>query len=359
VPADIALADKGVAQQVLSWLAAAFESDLRDIRAKRVARALGIGTGEAHAAMVIGAEMGALEQRFRMICPACRGVVRETTTPRDLPVSTGCPQCGVTVGTNYTQGVEVVFTPHNTIREPSPMVHCASGPGVSPRIILQQTLDPHERRDLPATLAKGGHVIRTTDGQSRFEFGAEGGKGALIRVGDDWVEVPEISETVVLENHGERVATVIVERTDWPPESTSLGEWLTYQRCRDTVPLTTLNLDTAQEAGSLSLVVISARGGDEAAACRALALAHGGAVVEDTGSGILLVFGRPASARRAVDAALQTLPAARIGADHGPLWLIDGARYMGEARDRVGDLAGLAQEGVPNLSPAFKAALEE
>lgn len=358
VPAAVAAPDRALAKQVLDWLAVAFESDLREIRAKRVARALGVGESEAQVAMVIATEMDALERRFRLICPTCRGVVRDVAAPRDLPPSTACPRCGTTAETNYTQSVEVVFTPHPSIRTPSPLVYCASGPGVTPRIALQQILDPHERRDLPAKLAEGGYVIRTADARSRLDFDAEGGKGALIRIGDDWIEIPDLTDSLVFENHGQHVKTAVVERADWPAESTSLGEWLTWQRCRDATPTGTLDLDNAQPAGTLSLVVISARGGDEISACRRVALAHGGAVVEDTGAGILLVFARPARAAAAMDAALQSLPAARIGADHGPLWLIDGARYTGEARDKVGDLAGLAQEGVPNLSPGFKAALD-
>ncbi len=357
VPSDVASEDRVLARQLLDWLAAAFESDLCDIRPKRIARALGVGRGEAHAAAVIGTGMGALERRFRLICGACHAVVREADVPRDLPRSAGCQRCGVEALTDYARSVEVVFTPHTAIREPSPMVACASGPGVFPRIAFQQILDPHERRALPAIFPQGGHAIRTVDGQARLEFDAPGGKGALVRVGEDWIEIPEESDSLVLENHGEKVATVIIERAGWPRESTSLAEWMTYQRCRDSLAADRLDLSQPHDAGVLSLVVISARGRDEAGACRRIALAHDGAVVEDTGAGILLVFGHPAKAVAAMDAALQTLPAARIGADHGALQLVEGGGYAGEVRDRVGDLAGLAQEGVPNLSTSFQAAL--
>jgi|GEM_PF-3558676 len=358
VPPEVTAEDRTLARQVLDWLAAAFESDLRDIRPKRLSRALGVGMAEAHRALVIGAEIGALERRFRLVCPQCRAMVRETAIPRDLPRHTTCPRCESAVETDYAASVEVVFAPHNSIRPASPLVHCASGPGVSPRILLQQALDPHERRALPATLPKGAYVIRTLDGTVRHDMQADGGGGALIRAGEGWIEVPETAETVVLENHGEHAVILVVERADWPPESTSLAEWLTYQRPREATPPDMLDLTSPHGAGSLALVVISARGEDEATACRALARAHGGAVVEDTGAGILLAFSRPAAARTAVDAALQVLPAARIGADYGPLTLTSGALYEGDARERVGELAGLAQEGVPNLSPAFMAAVE-
>ena len=358
VPSEVASEDRVLARQLLDWLAVAFESDLREIRPKRIARALGVGPGEAHTASVIGTQMSALERRFRLICGSCRAVVREVEVPRDLPRSAGCPRCGVEAVTDYARSVEVVFTPHTAIREPSPMVFCASGPGVFPRIAFQQILDPHERRELPAQFPKAVHAVRTVDGLARLEFDAPGGKGALVRVGDDWIEIPETGESIVLENHGERVSTVIVEREDWPRESTSLAEWLTYQRCREATTPATLDLAEPQETGTLSLVVISARGRDEAGACRRIALAHDSAVVEDTGSGTLLVFRHPAKAVAAMDAALQTLPAARIGADHGPLWLVEGGGYAGEPRDRVSDLAGLAQEGVPNLSASFQNALK-
>jgi len=358
VPADVAPGDRVLAQQLLDWLGAAFESDLREIRAKRVARALGIGAVEAHSAMVVGVMMGALVRRFRLVCGECHATAREAEKPRDLPAAVPCPRCGTTVETDYARTVEVVFEPHATFRDASALVHCASGPGVSPRVVLQQILDPHERRELPATLSAEAHVVRMLETPARLDLMAEGGTGALIRVGDDWISSPETTDGVVLENHGERVATIIVQRAGWQAEATPLSEWLTYQRCRDATPPATLHADGAQDAGTLSLVIVSARGTGEASACRRIALVHGGAVVEDTGSGTLMVFSRAALAMAAMDAALQALPDARIGADTGPLRLIPGALYEGEARDRVGDLAGLAQEGVPNLSPAFKAALE-
>lgn len=358
VPADLAPGDRETGQQVLDWLAIAFESDLREIRARRVARALGIGVVEAHSAMVVGTEMGALVRRFRLVCAHCHTNVREVALPRDLPATLPCPRCERTVETDYARTVEVVFEPHPTFRAPSPLVHCASGPGVSPRIVLQQILEPHERRDLPATLAGEAHGVRMLESGARLDLDATAGTGALIRVGDDWIESPGAAETVVLENHGERVVTVIVQRAAWPADATPLSEWLTYQRCRDATPAGTLDLEEPRAGGTASLVVVSARGADEAPACRRIALVHGGAVVEDTGAGTLLVFGHPARAMAAMDAALQALPAARIGADHGPLSLVSGLRYDGDARERVGELAGLAQEGVPNLSPAFRAALE-
>lgn len=357
VPDEVPAEERAAAQQLLDWLAVAFESDLRDIRAKRVARALGIGPGEAHTALVTGAAIGALERRFRLVCAACRATVREEAAPRALPRETACPRCGAAVEADHARGVEVVFAPHSAFRTPSPLVHCASGPGGAPRIVMQQTLDPHERRDLPATLAPGDYVLRTLDGAVRFDHAVTEAGGAVVQVGDGWIAVPETGEGVALENHGERTVTLVVERADWPAESTSLAEWLTYQRARESTPPDTLDLDPPQGAGMPSLVVISARGDGEAAACRKIALAHDGAVVADTGSGTLLVFWRPASARQAMDMALQLLPAARIGADCGPLAMVEDALYAGEARERVGDLAGLAQEGVPNLSAAFREAL--
>lgn len=355
LPDSIAPEDRAAAQQLLDWLAVAFDSDLRDIRPKRVARALGIGLGEAHRALVTGLEIGELSRHLRIVCPHCRATIREANTPRDLPRETPCPRCTALVETDYAETVEVLFSPQDSLREPSPLTHCASGPQVSPRIVLQQIMDPHERRDMPATLDPGTYVARSLDGAIRFEFDAEGGKGALIRAGADWIEIPQIEETVVLENHSENVITLIVETADWPADSTSFAEWLTYQRCREATDLDTLALP--QNAGTLSLLIISARGQDEAAACLKLAQGHGGAVVEDTGAGTALIFARPSAAKAAINAALQLLPAARIGADYGPLTMVSGAVYVGDPRDKAADLAGLAQEGVPNLSPAFVAAV--
>ncbi len=360
VPPEITGEDRTLTRQMLDWLAVAYESDLREIRPKRMARALGLGAGEAETAAIVATGIGALDRHFHVICQTCHGIVRDVDAPRDLPDSIGCPHCGAAVGVDLAASVEVIYTPHTAIRQPSPAVHCASGPGAFPRTVMQQTLEPHERRELPMRLLKGDYVLRTVDDTVVLPFTVAEAGGALLRAGDGWLDGPAEAEGLLLENHGERPATLILARVEWPVEATPLAEWLTYQRARDEAGNALLDLSTPKPAGEAALVVVSARGSDEAGACRAAALAHDGAVVEDTGAGMLLVFHRARSAVSGIDAVLQDLPAARIGADFGLLWLAEGAEgpvYIGDVRQRVGDLAGVAQEGVPSLSPEFQAAL--
>ncbi len=360
VPPEITGADRVLARQMLDWLAVAFDSDLREIRPKRMARALGLSPAEAESAAVVATEIGALERHFRLICQICHGTVRDVKAPRDLPENVGCPHCGASVDLDFAHSVEVLYTAHEAIRKPTQNVHCASGPAVFPRTVMQQTLEPHERRELPMRLLRGDYVLRTVDDTVVLPFTITNPGGALLRGGDGWLDGPAEADGLLLENHGERPVTFILARAKWPSEATSLAEWLTYQSAREAMGGATINLSTPQNAGEAALVIVSARGGDEAKVCRKIALAHGGAVVEDTGAGTLLIFHRASSAVAAMETVLDDLPSARVGADYGPLMLIegiDGPNYMGEVRDRVADLAGVAPEGLPSLSPEFQAAL--
>jgi hypothetical protein len=345
---------------MLDWLAVAFDSDLREIRTKRMARALGLGPGEAETAAVVATDIGALERHFRLVCQTCHGTVRDVDAPRDLPDRVGCPHCGAQVEVDFARSVEVIHTVHEAIRSPSQNVHCASGPAAFPRTVMQQTLDPHERRELPMRLLRGDYVLRTLDDTVVLRFDVTEPGGALLRGGDGWLDGPTEAEGLLLENHGERPTTFILARSGWPAESTSLAEWLTYQRAREAIGGAMIDLSAPRYAGEAALVIVSARGEDEATICRAIAVAHDGAVVENTGAGTLIVFHRAISAVMAMEKVLDELPSARIGADFGELVLVEGdegPRYVGNARDRVADLAGIAQEGLPSLSPEFQAAV--
>lgn len=361
VPSEVTGADRALLTQIFAWLALAPDADVAAIRPKRMARALGIGLGEAHTACIVAAKIDALEGVYRIVCSSCHRDAKEHGSSSGLLDPIGCRHCGAIIVPDLAESVEVIFRPHAALRSLPPGSFCASGPANFPRIILQQTLEPHERRNLPMALRPGGYTARMLGEMITLPFEIEAEQGALIQYGDTWIKGPVEAESVMVENHGERPVTVVLETQDWPVESTSAAELLTYQRVREVLSPGLSTLPDASNGGTVVLAAVNARSEQLGEILRKAAIAHDGAVVEKTNSGTILVFGNPRSAVTAMDAVLQRLTNARIGVDIGPVTLYgvgEDLVYDGAVRERVEELAGLAQEGIPNLSPAFKAALK-
>ncbi len=356
LPPQVTGHDRTLLTQLLAWLKAAPESDLGEIRPKRVARALGISAGEAHTACLLGMLHGALERHYRLCCSHCRYTAREEVALKDIPATSGCRHCGAEVEGNLAETLEIVFKPHTATRTPLSGVTCASGPALFARTLVQQTLEPHERRDLPMSLPEGAYVARVIDAPVSLAFDMPGAGGVMVKASNDWIGDLEGAEGIVLENHGEKIATFVIEQQGWPAEATSVAEALTYDRLRETLIAEGLPMQYEGSAGEAALVVISARGENVADAAKRTAMACDGALVENTGAGYMMIFARAVAASAAIEALIKRFPDARIGADYGPLILSttnEGPRYGGPVRDLVTDLSGLAQEGVPNLSDRF------
>ncbi len=361
LPPQVTGHDRTLLTQLLGWLKAAPESDLGEIRAKRVARALGISAGEAHTACLLGMLHGALERYYRVSCPHCRNTAREEAVLKDIPASFGCRYCGAEVAARPAGTVEIVFKPHSATRVPLSGVTCASGPALSGRTVIQQTLEPHERRDLPMVLPQGAYVARVIDAPVSLAFDMPGPGGVMLKASNEWIGDLEGAQGIVLENHGEKTATFVIEQQGWPAEATSVAEALTYERLRETLVAEGLPMADGEDAGEAALVIISARGETVAEIAKRTATACDGALVENTGAGHMMIFSRAVAASAAVEALLKRFPEARIGADYGTLTLSatqEGPRYGGPVRDLVADLSGLAQEGQPNLSDRFVQALK-
>ena len=360
VPEDITGSDRTVLTQAFGWLQIAPDADVMEIRPKRMARALNIGLAEAHSACMLAAGIEAFVPVYRTTCLSCFRNAREANTMAGLTDAFGCPECGAMVRPDISDSVEIFYRPHEALRKIPQGTHCASGPQVFPRIVAQQTLEARDRHDLPITLPLGRYAARVLGEPALlpFEMNAQG--GALIKVGDGWIEGPGDAQSLLIENHGERISTVIIETMDLPLESTSLSELMTYGRVREALMPEFLRLPDGTPSGSPVLAVVNVRSDDLGETAYKVAVEHDGAVVEDTGSGVLMVYQAPDSAVFAVDKLLQKYTNARVGLEIGTVTLtqhVGRVVYDGAAKERVVELAGLAQEGIPNLSPGFKVAL--
>ena len=89
-----------------------------------------------------------------------------------------CSSCGIDFAAGFEESVELVFRPSPAIREVEQADYCVGGPRLTPHIVVQQLLDPGERRLVevalgPARTAYGRPASTRSPAERRGQGAAE------------------------------------------------------------------------------------------------------------------------------------------------------------------------------------------
>lgn len=108
------------------------------------------------------AKIGLLNMRWDLMCPLCRGAKYTAASLDEVRKGVHCPTCNIDFETNFSENVELTFTPHPQIRAVYDDSYCIGGPMVTPHILVHQILQPGETRVLsPVNLKSGEFRLRS------------------------------------------------------------------------------------------------------------------------------------------------------------------------------------------------------
>lgn len=107
------------------------------------------------------AKLGLLNLRWDMLCPLCRGVKSPASSLDQVSKGIHCATCNIDFEADFSQNVELTFTPHPQIREVYDNSYCVGGPMVTPHILVHQNIQPGETRRLQVKLESGCYRLRT------------------------------------------------------------------------------------------------------------------------------------------------------------------------------------------------------
>lgn len=258
---------------------------------------------------------GLLESRWEVVCQLCRGPAGAAETLGELDAHAHCESCRVDVDADFERSLELTFSPSPSIRELDVRDFCVGGPGVTPHIVAQQLLAPHERRPLTLALEPGAYRLRT--------LGVEGATAFEVEPGDT-------RPTVTFANETGETRYVLVERTAWSDEAATAADVTALQAFRDLFAAEALRPGEKMAVGSLTVLFTDLRDstrlyreiGDAPAygsvvshfdVLRAAVSDEGGAIVKTIGDAVMAVFRRPVSSLRAVVRAQRELAVPRAG----------------------------------------------
>ena len=178
---------------------------------------------------------GLLESRWDILCPRCRVSKAQTGNIGELPGSVHCEACNIDYETNFARNVELSFSPSPSIRPVEYGYYCRSGPGFTPHIKGQFTVDPGESRALPATLAAGEYRVRTLEAGEELNFSHDAADLPEINLEADHLTLGDTSPKgqIVLHNNGPAQRSLLIEDRSWMADVLTAEKATTMQAFRD------------------------------------------------------------------------------------------------------------------------------
>lgn len=225
----------GLARKLVDYIVGAQEVDLWSIRPVAIARRWDVEPRLAIELCLQAVRGGLLESRWDVLCPRCRVSKASSFAMSDLPDGVHCPACNIDYDLDFAANVELTFSPSPAVRQVEYGHFCRTGPGATPHIKGQLTVQPGARRSLPAILEPGDYRLRTLEAGGELDVHWEGGEFPEVAVNgeavysDAWGSPGEIA----FRNDGDVVRTLLIEDRSWLQDVLTAERVTTLQAFRD------------------------------------------------------------------------------------------------------------------------------
>ena len=225
----------GLTDRLLEFITDKQEVDLWTIRPLALARRWAVNPRLVIELFLQSVREGLLESRWDILCPRCRVSKATIANIGDLPGTVHCAACNIDYEANFARNVELSFSPSPSIRAVEYGYYCRSGPGFTPHIKGQCTLEPGESRSLPASLASGEYRIRTLEAGNELSFTHQTTLLPEIRLLEDHLELGGNSPAgkILLHNTSAVQRTIVIEDRSWLAEVLTAERVTTMQAFRD------------------------------------------------------------------------------------------------------------------------------
>jgi adenylate cyclase len=125
---------------------------------------------------------GLVELRWGIICPSCMTSSQQARGLEDIKPEGHCQLCDITFDLDLDRAVEATFLPHPGVRRVPDAMFCIGGPGRTPHVLVQGSVEAGETRALDVPLEAG-----------RYRVFARGGAAATLEVDESGAAVVDAS----------------------------------------------------------------------------------------------------------------------------------------------------------------------
>ena len=227
--------EHGLVEKLIDYLLSRQEVDLWSIRPLAIARRWKESERKVAELFLQSVRAGLLESRWDILCPRCRVSNNRNSNMSDLPKGVHCEACNIDFETDFARNVELSFSPSPVIRQIEYGHYCRSGPGVTPHIKSQCSLQPGESRSFPLLLSHGEYRLRTLEAGDEISFRWNQDSFPHICIQGDKVEIDGDSPAseIRMSNLGQHYRTVVIEELNWMNDILTAEQVMTMQAFRD------------------------------------------------------------------------------------------------------------------------------
>jgi len=252
---------------------------------------------------------GLLTMRWEIMCPRCRGGKSKSLLLSDMPRAVHCESCNIDFERDFTNNVELVFSPSRWLKGLPDGDFCLMSPASTPHVKLQCDLGPGETRQEALSLPAGRYRLRTLEVGGECEVNHDGGRMGEIKVtkADVASGDPAPPGQVRMTNLDHRKRCVVIESTAWSAGALTGEKVIGMRAFRDLCPEQLLRPGDDVEIGRVAIFFSDLKGStalyESIGDSRAFALVrehfafleervsrHGGVVVKTIGDAVMAVF---------------------------------------------------------------------
>jgi len=331
------------------------DADVVRIRPFALADEWGMRRREVLRAFLKAVPAGLVELRWGIICPSCMTSSQQVRALEEIKAEGHCQLCDITFDLDLDRAVEATFLPHPATRRVPETMFCIGGPGRTPHVLVQASLEAMATRTLDVPSRPG-----------RYRLFVRGGATATLEVDDAGAPVVEASIDAVAVHPARLHAApggelrvrstraeachVKVERMEFASAAATAHIVSTLGEFRTIFSSELLKRGTPLKVARAAILFSDLTGstalytevGDAAAfrlvddhfdVLRAVIDAHEGVLVKTMGDAVLAAFTDAGQCARAAIDALERFEAFRGKAKHGnlvglKLGLFAGACYV-------------------------------
>jgi class 3 adenylate cyclase len=174
--------DPGVVNRLVAHVTDAPPEDVVEIRPFSLADAWGMDRMAVLRACLVGARVGLLDLRWRLLCPSCRGGQANLSHLKEVSGTAHCETCNIRYDAEFDRSVEICFAVPPALRPVEVATYCVGGPGRTPHALAQWPLGPGETREVELLLPPGRYDLRSLQAPPPYPLRVDDTAGPGVEV---------------------------------------------------------------------------------------------------------------------------------------------------------------------------------
>ena len=311
----------GLTERLGNYLDTALAVDLKKMRPLAIARNWNVSRHDLVELFVEAQRQGILSMRWEVQCPRCRGTDQPAQKLYELPRGIHCESCNIDYERDFSNNVELVFSPAAWLRPLPDGDFCLMGPASTPHVKVQRRLEPNETRVEPLELPPGRYRLRTVEAGAQVDIEYDGSDFPDVIVSDDDVESrePQQPGQITFHNLGDTPRSIVIEDRSDDADSLNGSVVISMQAFRELCPEQLLRPGDEVAIDHVTIIFTDLKGstslykrvGDTTAYglvrdhfefLAEKIRRHHGALIKTMGDAVMAVFSDP---RNAMDAAVE------------------------------------------------------